>query len=521
MTAQQRLATYGVSMQTAFDFVVANLSTPQIIVDVSKQFGLTNVMLAEIVGIGIPNVTADVVKSFFAGQGIDSSLLDSSQTMSSVVSQAQDKTNTISTYDSTALLTGSSSVVQSLESTERWQSTSITYSYNNSIPKEYYAISTSPSTISGDLTTGWQSMSSQLRTITDNIINDINQVIGLNISYTTGVGDIRFNMVPTSNSAAAFSYFPYYGTALAGDVFIDTNIDTSTSYLSNGGYGDLVITHELGHAFGLKHPFQDGVTLGASEDHRVNSIMSYTDYKSVVPAFSSNKTTGSVSVEYERTFAHSFMVYDVAALQYKYGVNESTATGNTTYPFDTTPFYKSIWDAGGVDTLDFSLTTATNNIRLTSGSYSDVNYRTVATQIIDQQNTYYQELGTRYHDDWVASVYNVNATQIYTGQNALGIAYGTVIENAIGGSGVDRFYDNAVDNVFWGGAGDDSFYLGEGGFDTIYGEEGTDQLVLSLRKADVQLETQVAGETYLLANDFGVKLVGIEYIQFADQLYQV
>jgi hypothetical protein len=46
-------------------------------------------------------------------------------------------------------------------------------------------------------------------------------------------------------------------------------------------------------------------------------------------------------------------------------------------------------------------------------------------------------------------------------ENNIGIAYGAVIENAIGGHGNDRINGNYVDNVFTGGAGDDTFIIAD------------------------------------------------------------
>ena len=75
-SAQSYLAQYNVSMQQAFDFIAANVEQPQNIFQVAKEFRLTNQMLAEIVGQGIPNITANDVKAWFGAQGYDASVLD-------------------------------------------------------------------------------------------------------------------------------------------------------------------------------------------------------------------------------------------------------------------------------------------------------------------------------------------------------------------------------------------------------------------------------------------------------------
>jgi hypothetical protein len=438
-----------------------------------------------------------------------------------VLELAQAKSHADITIDTSSLLTSSSSIVKALDGGS-WNKQSITYSYNTSIPSEYSGMPVS-SAASGNLTTNWQAPTATIQAITDGIMTSINDVIGATLSKVDSGGDIRFNMLPTASGVAAFAFLPT-GGAIAGDLFIDTKINTSASYLANGGYGDMTITHELGHSLGLKHPFEGTVKLPTAQDNQDNTIMSYTNYKQFIPTFTSTKTASGTTVgaSFNSKYEDSFMVYDIAALQTKYGVNSNTNTGDDTYSFSDTPIYTTIWDAGGIDTLDFSLTTHSDIIRLTPGSYNDINYRSVATQISDQQVKYKAELGTSYYDSWVATTYNNNAAKIYTGEGALGIAYGVVIENAIGGKGNDSFYDNLANNNLVGGLGDDIFYEGAGGFDTITGGAGTDKVVLSLtKKADVRIEKESTGETLVVANTFAVSLIGVESIQFSDQVYQL
>lgn len=72
MSAQTHLASLGVTMAQAKEFILANVSTPVNIYNVAKQFGVTNDMLAEIYG----GVTAADVKAFFVAHGFNAALLD-------------------------------------------------------------------------------------------------------------------------------------------------------------------------------------------------------------------------------------------------------------------------------------------------------------------------------------------------------------------------------------------------------------------------------------------------------------
>src|SRR5262249_57384886 len=118
----------------------------------------------------------------------------------------------------------------------------------------------------------------------------------------------------------------------------------------------------------------------------------------------------------------------IAAVQAIYGADYTTRSGNTVYGFnctadrtvfdftqDTHPIF-SIWDGGGIDTLDCSLYNGNQTIDLTPGNYSSV-------------------------DGMISNV---------------GIAFNCTIENAIGGGGNDTIIGNTVANMLTGGGGNDT-----------------------------------------------------------------
>ena len=413
--------------------------------------------------------------------------------------------------DSASLLTTQSSIVKALNGGEKWSSTSLTYSFDTTRPADYTGVQVN-SAANGNLTTGWQPLSATLSTLSSEILSSIDKLVQLSFTQVSANGDIRFSQLPTSGSVAAFAYFPGTTPSYSGDVFIDTGIDSTT--LGAGGYGQLTITHELGHALGLKHPFKDGVTLPTADDNHVNTVMSYTDYQNLVPVFTTSGS--SANVIYQQIYPDRFMVYDIAALQAIYGADSTTQTGNNTYQYGTSPFYASIWDAGGTDTLDLSTTTASDTVDLTPGRYSSINTRSVSTQAQEQKQTFASQGKTGF-DSWIDSVYSQQPSTIYTGTHNLGIAYGAIIENVITGSAADTVTDNKVDNDIKTSAGNDLIYLGAGGHDTIDGGAGTDSVSLALTKSQVTYTSEAGGLIRLVGTTFAADLYNVEKLVFTDQ----
>lgn len=431
--------------------------------------------------------------------------------------QAISKSQSIPGVQTDSLLDASDYIVQALDislesSFTMWGKDAITYSFEQAQPADYSNL--------GEIIS-WQPVPAFAQSRIEALMQHAGAISGLDISQIDGNGDIRLGVAGTLGNVYAYSYFPEISDQLAhaGDLFLGRDlISDARESFADGTYAYFGVLHELGHALGLKHPFEGQSVLPDSENFQANTVMSYTANKAFVPVLS--WADGPVVFDTQGVYPHTFMVYDIAALQSVYGADMTTATGNDTYAYGNDAFYETIWDAGGTDTLDFSLTTHQNVIKLTPGSYSTVNYRSVDIQIAETQATLRQAFGHAYYDRYVEKTFGSLAEDFYTGEGALGIAYGAVIENVMGGSAGDIFFDNQVDNILYGNAGDDVFHLGAGGFDSIYGGDGNDLLALSISAATVRI-TPSASETLLIADTFAVKLIGVESIQFSDGIYYI
>ncbi len=263
------------------------------------------------------------------------------------------------------------------------------------------------------------------------------------IRYMYSDGKYDFN-----NAAYSFYAYGYYpGDGTGGDVHL--NPRQASSFEGGAGtYGYMALIHETLHTLGLKHPGSynagggttEGPFLSPSEDNTTNTVMTYNN--------------GTSDTRYYGSLAITPMSYDIQALQYLYGArnqnaNATTYTFNTVYGYEvssqvfgstTTQLKQTLWDAGGVDTLDFS--------RLAAG----VNYRfdlnpggILTTQASYNGSTYYD-----YGQDSNPSDGIAQGPQYVTSGFGTTIAKGTVIENLINSRGNDYIIANSASNVFKG-----------------------------------------------------------------------
>lgn len=266
--------------------------------------------------------------------------------------------------------------------------------------------------------------------------------------YSNNAAIVFGNYASGAAGAAAFAFTPTTGNQSASSIQGDIWINSSLDYNGNpvrGQYGQQVLLHEIGHALGLDHPGDYNAEEGVSITYGANAEYFGDTRMFTVMSYFSGAFTGANTPLY----ASLPQLHDIAAIQRLYGANITTRTGDTIYGFNSNtgvPEYTialasqnaifTVWDGGGIDTLDFSGYTNNNNL-------------------IDLRQEAFSNLGL--------STANVS------------IARGVVIENAIGGSGNDTIIGNAANNTLTGGAGADSI-SGNGGNDTIFGGLGADTL---------------------------------------------
>ena len=322
---------------------------------------------------------------------------------------------------------------------------------------------------------------------------------------SSNVGDFRFafsSAVPSTDWGYSFTPNNFY--AVAADVWINTARGSDANW-SVGTYNFEAMMHEIGHGLGLKHPGNYNGTgagtppfIAAALDFRNYSIMSYNDPTNNLFRKVTQNTDGTYKFDTFRVREDSPMVLDVQAMQYLYGANTTYKTGNDVYTFDpATPFFRTIWDAGGNDTISVANFSLGCVINLQPGQYSSISMVS----------------------DPLPSGYSGGSVPTYDGKNNLGIAYNCIIENATGGSGNDRLIGNAANNNLIGGAGDDTIDGGTGN-DSIDGGDGTDTAVFGSAFSSYTYNYSAVTRMFTVSSVLSGtdSITNVEYFQFSDIL---
>lgn len=365
-----------------------------------------------------------------------------------------------------------SQIISQLVTGSRWYGETITYSF------PYLASGMTGAAGEGrtfrPLTETQQSSARLAMTVWDDLIAPA-------IRLADEGGNIRFGLSSTATDYA-HSYFPPNGS-----IWFNAR-DSGLFAPRVGEYSFETYVHEIGHALGLDHMGEyngPGNNRPSSfQDSSVYSIMSY---------FGPEHRLGYGQVAWADWIGGDGRLYspqtpmlsDVLAIQSLYGKDPMTRVDNTVYGFNTNilgdlsqiyDFSKNlnpiltVYDSGGIDTLDLSGYSTPSVINLGDGLFSSCN--------------------------------NMS--------DNIAIAYGCAIENAVGGSGNDVISGNALNNRLVGGRGDD----------VIDGGRGLDWSSFLGRLSDYQITTSINGRTQVKDNangrDGNDVLSSVERMLFSD-----
>lgn len=327
--------------------------------------------------------------------------------------------------------------------------------------------------------------------IVEDVLDYVSTIVDLNFEKVgsgapgdDGDGTLRF--FETNANAFAFAYLPHIHEA-GGDSGYQEHFFT---FAAPGEYAHFTFMHEIGHALGLKHGHENTPhgALPPETDSNEYSIMTYRNYVGQPDVFDFSATG-------EGSFAQSYMMYDIAALQFLYGPKWDASPTDTSYRFDQTTgqmfvngaaedqpwenkLFRTIWDGGGEDTYDLSNFQTNMRIDLRPGEFSDLHLggNNLRAQISDPESN-------PNHPSVFAVGHIANAFQFEGDPRSL-------IENAIGGSSNDVIIGNAAENKLSGGAGRDILFADD---DNVAAAEGLGGAVYRLYQATLDRTPDKAG----------------------------
>lgn len=281
--------------------------------------------------------------------------------------------------------------------------------------------------------------------------------------YTSGLCTSSFNYSTSSQN-------PNFVTKYTADshVYLDNvewNTENSKPIAGTQGYETLL--HEIGHALGLKHPFDNPNKLPVAQDNTNNTVMSYTE---------------------KGNFKTEFQSYDLKALNWLYGTDGLGGESNNVEvsipnpPIDETPT-----DENTVEDLDLVGTSAADKLEgnvgndtLDGGTGRDTLIGADGDDlyIVDNTGDKIIELANQ-GDDSVES--SVNFTLPKNVENLTLI--GNKVINGTGNELDNLLIGNDKNNKLSGGAGADKLEGGKGN-DTLTGGTGSDTFVFNFAYYD-------------------------------------
>ena len=385
----------------------------------------------------------------------------------------------------------------------------LTYSLANSssfFPEDYRGIwSDSPHLDIAD-------PSSEAEEAVDRAFQLFGQITGINFVKVTETptqcGDIRIGITNMDVGYWGISFVDIYNENAYENDSGGSDIWIANSYSdwSDGSWNFNGLLHEIGHSLGLKHPHNawypnpagfNSPYMPLDYDAQYWSVMSYRDYVGdttigigrpdshqftqvlgcAVCGASGQELSNwgfqsMVTKDGNDIYPYTPMFLDILALRHLYSYNKQTQSynipdvnsGDDTY-YITGPVDFTIFDTGGIDTIDFS----------TMDLDSTINLDDVLSYIGTDEINY--DSGA-FYTGFIVGIYTLNSPieNVNAGSGDDTITCNVAVNIIYCGPGSDTVNAIGIGDSVYGGAGNDLFIISDAGFALIDGGDGNDTI---------------------------------------------
>lgn len=298
---------------------------------------------------------------------------------------------------------------------------------------------------------GWTPFSATEKSAIGFLLGTVEQFLNVDFVEVTGSSDPDITLgkvdLPVGIAGLGGPQYSWSGstiTAYDGFAVYDYAINLAAGQQS-------LILHEIGHALGLDHSFDD-VVLDPAYDSLHYTQMSYTDDPTA-------GISGTIRM----------MLYDLLALQDLWGAAAYNAA-NTYYtgPRLGAGYVDVIWDSAGTDALDASSWGRSVLLDLGQGMFSQ--WYGTEDMVIAYGAVIERASGSAFADTVIGSDF-ANTVEGNGGNDLVRGRKG--VDRAYGGDGDDEVRGGAGDDLVYGGSGNDTV-KGTPGNDSVHGEAGND-----------------------------------------------